>query len=187
MGGFLDQRPAGQFQVMSGIPGAQGLLQAHAGRVGGEQGTAPGLDVLRPLRRVHLQRPIDGAQELRAEAPLARLHRRHQRILRRHLPVQRIGRLLARDQPVQRGSEGVDVGPGTLVAIFVLLDGRVAGRDGDVGLLRGPHRLPGGAEIQQHQRAITAADLDVVGLDVAVQEARRVYHRQAVQQRLQQE
>ena len=96
----------------------------------------------------------------------------------------RLDRLLARDQPEERGAHRVDVGPGPLAAAArVLLDRAVAGRDhrADVrGLARG---LARGAEVEQHEAAVLVAHVDVVGLDVAVQVARAVHHREAVEER----
>ena len=85
----------------------------------------------------------------------------------------RVDRLLAGDQPEERGAHRVDVGPRALApAAGVLLDRAVAGRHhrADLGLLdRG---LARGAEVEQHEAAVLVAHVDVVGLDVAVQVAR---------------
>lgn len=112
-------------------------------------------------------------------------HGRHVGVEAAHAGVG-VGRLAAGDQPVQRRAQRVDVGPGALLLVAVLFDRREAGRQHHLGLLGRRGGLAGGAEVQQHQAAVRLADLDVVRLDVAVQEAGGMHHRQPVQQRLQQ-
>ncbi len=106
----------------------QGLLQAQRGGVGREEGAAEALDILRTVARVHLERPVDGAQELGAVLALAERLGSGQRIRILESGGRIVG-LLARDQPEERGAHRVDVGPRALAAAAgVLLDRAVPGR-----------------------------------------------------------
>ena len=160
---------------------ARGLEALQAGGVVGAQGPAkighgPG-----PLRRVGVQRPVDGLEEGVAVHVAAGFH---------GAAVGPgvgaagfgVGRLPARHGPIQRGAQRVQVGPGALLARAVLLEGRVARRHHHQAVRGDARGLPRAAEVQQHEAAVAGAHLDVVGLDVAVQEARLVHGRQAVQQ-----
>ncbi len=91
----------------------------------------------------------------------------------------------ASDGSIERGAEGVEVGPGPLQAPIrgVLLVRAVAGfHDARERAAHLGHRATCGAKVEQHGRAVAAHD-DVVGGDVAVQEVGRVHHFQRVEQR----
>lgn len=97
----------------------------------------------------------------------------------------RFDRVLPGDRAIEHARHGIDIGPGTLIAAAViLLDRAIARREHSGECLRARRqRLAGSAEVDQHRRAILA-DIDVLGLDIAMQDASLVTLGQAVQQRM---
>ena len=102
-----------------------------------------------------------------------------------HRPQRGFFRRPAHQGAIERGAQRVNVGPGALqpTVARVLLLRRVAGFD-DAGEspARRVDRTAGGAEVEQHRRAVGAND-DVVGGDVAMQHVGGVHHLQRVQDR----
>ncbi len=170
--------------------GRRRILAAHRGaRAGiGEQGAEIG-DRLRAVLGVNHQRAFDRARELLRGARAQRREALRRRIGRalvlRRKALRGRGRAVADEAAEHHRADRVDVGPRPLVAAaLVLLERRVA-----VGHHRGQRlavmaeRLARRAEIDQHRRAVFA-DEDVVGLDVAVEQAGFVHRLDAVEQRI---
>ena len=131
----------------------------------------------------HLEAGVDGSQELAAVVASRGLDCRAHAVL---VDAQhRLLRRLAGDRPVERGAEGVEIGPRPLQAAVagVLLVRGIArlddARERAAHLRHGPARRP---EVEQHGGAVRAHD-DVVGGDVAVQEVGRVHHLERIEQR----
>ena len=107
---------------------------------------------------------------------------RHIRIL--HGPFRSLGRPVAGKALVGQGAEGVDVGPGPLIAARdILLERRISGRDdGGYRARLGTDGLPGRPEIDQNRRSVVP-DHDVRGLYVSVKNLRPMHPFQAVDDR----
>src|SRR5712691_1022865 len=135
---------------------------------------------LRTLQVIELQAPVDRFEQL--PRILAVPHfRRGDVAVTLGAVVGRLGRR-AREAGKNACADGVAIAPGPeQVAVLVLLGRREAGRIHRVQAraLLG-ERLAGGAEVDQHGRAVVA-DIDVGGLDVQVKEFVRVHLPQAVQ------
>ena len=132
--------------------------------------------ILRPMFRLHFQRPIDGAQKI--HAVLAFEHFFHRRLrIGFDEAKRRFNRFLAGKQPEQCRAEGINIGPRPLTLnAAILLDRPITGRE-DAGLIQlRMRRLARGTEIKQHEAAIFVAHIDIVGLDVAMQESAFMHH-----------
>ena len=131
---------------------------------------------------------VDRGQQLRRITPRAALGGGYQHFARtaQHTLAarDRVQRRLAADGAVTGGAEPVDVGPRPLALAVgvVLLERRVARRHQDRHRARLAHARARRAEVEQHRTAVLA-DQDVLGLDVAVDETRRVHQRQPVDDR----
>ena len=151
----------------------------------------PLVDGLRPVLRQELQRPVDGGEKAGGEVPRCRFAGRFQNIRAAHDRVDAahgIGRTGSRHRAVKGRAQGIDVGPRPLLFLsrrgrIVLLEGCIARRhQRRQRSCRDADGLPRGAEIQQH-RGAALTQVNVVGLDVAMDEAGLVHDLQAVQQR----
>ena len=152
---------------------------------------APLGDGLRACLGLKGERPIDGAQKTRRIAVTGRHGRRHQNVLVTlqdgASASQRVHRPLAGDGTVERRAQRIDVRPRTLlVAVasgIVLLERREAGgHQRGQGTRFHAERLPGGAEIQHHGRAVVTYE-QVVGFDIAMHESRLVHPFQPIEKR----
>jgi hypothetical protein len=134
------------------------------------------------------QRAIDRGQEMRAVAASRALDEGHVRIAEH--PADGRRRRLPGDDPVHHRSEGVHVGPRTLLQarhFGVLLDGRVAGLEDGRQRLRHVANDPArGTEVEQQRPVVGRQQHDVVGRDVAVEALRRMQHPQRMKERLEQ-
>ncbi len=177
-GGHAQLHPQRQF------PGDGGLL-ADADGILADEGGQEFSDRLRALAVVGRQRPVDCLEEgLAVFCPLPDIDRR---LLRVALDARgSLNGLPAGDEPVEHAAHRVEVRPGALATVrMVLLEGRVARRD-DAGHAvgrAGGRSLARRTEVEQHQAAVRIAYVDVGGLDVAVQEAGFVHLVQALQER----
>ncbi len=138
-------------------------------------------DGLGALLLVGLQGPGDRVEE-RAGVPLVRAGQRVRDGVDLHAG-ERVGRVLAGHRVEEDAAERVDVRPRPLLGLRrVLLEGGVPGRDeGGQRALGAADRVAGGAEVDEDGLAVGPHE-DVVGLDVAVQETRRVDLADAVEE-----
>ena len=140
----------------------------------------PLVQALRALRLHHPQAPVHRRKERRRIVGNPRIRQLRQRIGLRaqHLPLsaRRVHWRPPGHGPAAQGGERVDVRPRPLRALAgVLLRRRVAGgRDDRHASRLVAHGLPRRPEVQQHGGFVRPADVDVGGLDVPVQEPRRV-------------
>ena len=136
--------------------------------------------------RSYRQRPVNSVEQVGAVAPSARLDCWFQRIVQQ--PLSRFCWGMTGDTAVQHGAQSVNIGPGAVAVIAggVLLRWRIAGCDqaGDA-LAMAANRLPRRAKIDQDHPMVAGSDVQVGGLDVAVQESlimNRLQRRQHVLQ-----
>ncbi len=143
---------------------------------------APVRDRLRALAGIQLAGPIDCAQELVRIATAGHLRGRKLRI-----GQQSLRGALRRPPghgPVEGGAESVDIGPGALLAnVLMLFQRRVERRvGGEDRPFTTPGDVAGGTKVDQHRRSV-AANEDVCGLDVAMDDAGRMDAFQPIEQR----
>jgi hypothetical protein len=172
---------------------AQTLLPPVLGVVGivtrGREQRAERSDGLRPLAGRRAHRKLHRVDQLGriglARGGEERLQRIRLMLERGVRALRRRGRLHAGHAAVKRAAERVDVAPRPLRrAALVLLVGGVALRDdGAQSLALAAHGLARRAEIEQQRRAVLAQE-DVVGLDVAMEEALGVHRLERIEQRI---
>ena len=124
------------------------------------------------LLRPHAQGALDSLRRPRRHARVELAHR--DQLLLAHGALEAVGRHLLGEQVVQRGAERIDVGARVGAAQAVLLGWREAGRErlgADRGALGRVVHL-GQAEVHQYGAPL-GRDLNVAGLDVAVQDRLR--------------
>ena len=159
-----------------------------AGAIGIERHLGPAREArqeiftrLRTLAFVGAQGPIDGRQEVGGvNRAVTRFNRRLLRIVAQTRGG--IDRFVAGHHPVHHPADRVQIRPWALHAGFaVLLDGRIAGTD-DGSQLFTARRGTCRTEIQQ-DRAAVAANVDVTGLEIAMQIAAFMDDAEALDQR----
>src|SRR6267143_2856571 len=156
-------------------------LAVHFGVLFAQQHLLQRKHALRALQVVELQAPVDRFEQLPGILAVPHFRRGDVAVLLGAV-VGRLGRRAGKAGENAR-ADGVAIAPGPeQVAVLVLLRRREAGRIHRVQAraLLG-ERLAGGAEIDEHGRAVVA-DIDVGGLDVQMKELVRVHLPQPVQQ-----
>ena len=98
--------------------------------------------------------------------------------------IERLRRRFAREAIIERGAQRVDIRPRALALVLVLLNGRKAVLECDGHRLAAERRLARAAKIEQPHTA--PLEHQVVGTDVAVNQAGRMHGSQRREQRLHQ-
>ena len=140
------------------------------------------------MELVHTLKPAPGANaHAEQQRPLLLLGDVHPQLPGRDQlvlahPVDGLGRRLAGEAEIDGGAEGIDIRPGALPPVLILLNGRIAVLEGDGhgGVAAGG--LPGAAEVQKAHRALLQHE--IIRADIPMDESQRVHGAQGAKERL---